>query len=548
MAILESVTAQNFTMTGEPGEFDSFLEGVKETVSSLGYEILFVTVTYIFSVATRSWKRQAQARGKLGFEPQACSGRPIKHVESNVAPRAKMGPVGALKVGNMYLDTYAEQVISTRLPTSKALCFYRDLRTTGGHLTLAKDLAATGSEHSGTDLFAALIQCAGRAGQPEMLIELLDDMKVVGMTRPLSLYESAMRLLAGKKNFEEAIQVYDRLSADGYTPSNTTLSCLVGFTCELGLSDRAQTVFNQLCEQNAPSVRACMSMLRMLSRQQDWNGSVALLNKMRSLDVPVDTIVLNNVLSVGVAVGEINRVTDMLYEEVDKATRDERSVADVVSYNIVLKGLAQQGKVDTALTLLYSMVERGTMPNLITFNTAIDAAVRSQKSDDVWRLYRLMITDVKLRPDKCTASTLVKSLYQNHSETQERLELVEQLVNEVFGDGSPKLQESLLNGIFEASLRLPSLIIALRTAERIRELGFHLKPADLRQLFVAVGTAGDEVASRKVHKIAGGVCDSFRNVVDKFVAQGHSVSKSAVLADSVTGAAGATSPVDRHVR
>merc|ERR1719437_141843 len=118
----------------------------------------------------------------------------------------------------MPLEKIVDQAIKIRLSTAKTLAYYDEMRAAGKHLTLDKDLQALGSEYTATDFFAALVQCAGRAGRPQVVEQLLDDMAQANLSRPMAIYESAMRLLAGKKFFKEAINVYDRLEKDGLQP------------------------------------------------------------------------------------------------------------------------------------------------------------------------------------------------------------------------------------------------------------------------------------------------------------------------------------------
>merc|ERR1719201_1062444 len=87
----------------------------------------------------------------------------------------------------------------------------------------------------------------------------------------------------------------------------------------------------------------------------------------------------------------------------------EPPISDVVSYNTVIKGYAQRNDALKAIQAISRMRERGLKMNAITFNTAMDAAVRGVCMDEAWNLLKDM-RRAGCKPDKFTCSILVKGL------------------------------------------------------------------------------------------------------------------------------------------
>merc|ERR1719443_1389906 len=135
--------------------------------------------------------------------------------------------------------------------------------------------------------------CAIRLGKPHLVENIVDDMAKQGVSRPLTFYESLMKQLAGQKHYQLALAMYDRLVADDLEPSAVTCSCLINFAAEVGELDRALGFFEKLKTLGAPSIRACMAVLCVHARRNDWFGGVATLREMPTLGVPVDSIALN---------------------------------------------------------------------------------------------------------------------------------------------------------------------------------------------------------------------------------------------------------------
>merc|ERR1712100_940064 len=92
----------------------------------------------------------------------------------------------------------ASETITKQISAAEALAYYTELRVSDGHLTVVQDLAVANSKYTAFAYYAALVRCAAFAGQPQFLMQILNDMGLVGVKRRLSLYETTMRLLASK--------------------------------------------------------------------------------------------------------------------------------------------------------------------------------------------------------------------------------------------------------------------------------------------------------------------------------------------------------------
>eukprot|EP00421_Protoceratium_reticulatum_P012483 CAMPEP_0168403956 /NCGR_PEP_ID=MMETSP0228-20121227/24393_1 /TAXON_ID=133427 /ORGANISM="Protoceratium reticulatum, Strain CCCM 535 (=CCMP 1889)" /LENGTH=88 /DNA_ID=CAMNT_0008417569 /DNA_START=88 /DNA_END=351 /DNA_ORIENTATION=- len=84
-----------------------------------------------------------------------------------------------------------------------------------------------------------------------------------------------MKQLAGQKFYHLALNIHDRMVADGLEPSAVTCSCLISFAAEVGELDRAAHFFEKLASLTTPSIRAYMTVLRVHGRRQDWPAALA---------------------------------------------------------------------------------------------------------------------------------------------------------------------------------------------------------------------------------------------------------------------------------
>mmetsp|Transcript_117816 Transcript_117816/g.380211 ORF Transcript_117816/g.380211 Transcript_117816/m.380211 type:complete len:508 (+) Transcript_117816:195-1718(+) len=291
---------------------------------------------------------------------------------------------------------------------ARALALYAELMEELRRGDLCIATVAKGSRHSPIDLYTTLVQCVMRVGKCHLVEDLIEDMRQQGISRPLVFYESAMKQLAGQKHYHLALRIYDHLVADGLAPSAVTCSCLISFAAEIGEFQRAATFFQKLSSLTTPSIRAYMTVLRVYGRRQDWQSSVSIFHDMQHRGVKIDSLVLNVILATGVSADQLQGMEELLSE----ADCIRPPIVDVVSYNTLVKCYAQHNDFEGAAAVLGRMRRRGLTPNAITFNSVMDAAVRSQKISEAWELLKEM-RRAGLQPDKFTCSILVKGLAQH---------------------------------------------------------------------------------------------------------------------------------------
>lgn len=327
---------------------------------------------------------------------------------------------------------------------ARALDLYSELREQLQHEGRRLPEAARGAKHGPLDFYSTLVQCVVRAGQCHMVEDIMDDMVQQGISRPLLFYESTMKQLAGQKHYHLALAVYDRLAADGLEPSAVTCSCLISFAAEIGELQRAVGFFRKLSSLTTPSIRAYMTVLRVYGRRQDWASSLATLRDMQRRNVHVDSLALNVVLATGVSADQLTGVEALLAE----ADSYNPPITDVVSYNTVAKCYAQHNDYDGAKAVILRIRRRGLRPNAITFNSVMDAAVRSRRTAEAWDLLKEM-RSAGLRPDKYTCSILIKGLscHPTPGQVQSALDLL----REVDGALDKTLRTTLFHAVVEAA-------------------------------------------------------------------------------------------------
>lgn len=470
-----------------------------DLLNSLGVEISIFVITVVLASAFRgipvSWNAHSSPKALRSLNSKA------KCAEQKKSPRVAQCGSNAIKKPSYHPTSLAQSVaptsdlvfkvdsiiaLASRRQAGDAIAIYEEMRANRQYID-AKDC---GKERA-ADVFSHLVHCAGHLGRLELVEALLNDMTHLGIERTLGFYESTMKMLASKKCFKEAMSVCSRLEADGLEPSKVTLSCLISFAVETGELDRAIAFFNRLAVTDTPSIRAYMTILRVYSRRQDWKNSLALIRNMLHGQVPVDSLVLNVVLATGVAAGQMDATRALLDEF------SQTKIADVVSYNTVLKGFAQQKDVDGAIKLLDEMCHSEVRPNAITFNTAMDAAVRSERVADAWHVLERM-RDAGLAPDKFTCTILMKGLQMEA--TSEQLMVILDLLRITTSRCDATLCSSLFRTVIETAARVNDPTLTARAIAQMREQRVMLPVQDYQRLLQSLLRGKQPTHCRSFHQ------------------------------------------------
>eukprot|EP00929_Paragymnodinium_shiwhaense_P119446 TRINITY_DN91345_c0_g1_i1.p1 TRINITY_DN91345_c0_g1~~TRINITY_DN91345_c0_g1_i1.p1 ORF type:complete len:423 (+),score=119.75 TRINITY_DN91345_c0_g1_i1:122-1390(+) len=343
----------------------------------VGAEVLVFLATALIAVALQAtfFKPQPANRSDAEVHSASCAAPGQRQQPTMAAPRREeqrslIAASSRPPLGQQDLAKLAEGIVTAMRgrpsPPRELLQILENYRRLRDQLQWRRlKLSELGWRHSCLDLYAAMVQCVIRLSQFPVIEELLDDMREQGVPRTLPFYESALKQLAGQRQYDFALRVYDRMAGDGIRPSAVTASCLVSFAAEAGKYQRAVDFFRQLSQMTKPSIRAWMTLLRVHNKQQNWIASLQALRAMQKQGLSLDTLALNVLLSTAIACDKLADAEQLLAEI-------QAPIADVVTYNTLIKGYMQRGEVDAAMTLLDRMQAQGVEPNAISFNTISD--------------------------------------------------------------------------------------------------------------------------------------------------------------------------------
>lgn len=410
----------------------AFFVTINEVLQGSWIEGLIVALAlYIYLFHSSSWFRstsskKAKAGGKAAADAAGrCSSKYITSAEPK-----KNGRAGALEDEAKQVQRLISSLLNRSLKSSPdILTQYESL------VHRRQDLRQhVVDDQNARSMYIALISSAVHSSTHQLVSSstegvwhwtsrFLTDMRSLGFPRTLEFYTTVMKLHVQAQFVQEVLYLHDEMLSDGIAPDQNVYIMLLNVSISTGETVKAFDIFEGLAKLGPMSVRTYMTVLRLYARSKDWRGAMQLLERMEAEGTPPDNLVLNNVLGLCVSMGQIDAVEKLLPRW--------KGVVDVVSCNILLKGFTQQAELQKAEELLAKMISDGPTPNLISFNTIMDCAVRAlqvlsgnsekvsgSKADSQFgalarRPWELLdkLDNLGLEPDRYTCSTLVKGMH-----------------------------------------------------------------------------------------------------------------------------------------
>ncbi|KAJ0860147.1 putative tetratricopeptide-like helical domain superfamily [Helianthus annuus] len=86
-------------------------------------------------------------------------------------------------------------------------------------------------------------------------------------------------------------------------------------------------------------------------------------------------------------------------------------VPNIVTYNSLINGYCLQGEMSKAKTLLDSLMSRGLIPDVITYNSLLNGYCKSLKIEEAIHMFH-EVTRKGLNPDLIFYKTMIQGLFR----------------------------------------------------------------------------------------------------------------------------------------
>lgn len=318
------------------------------------------------------------------------------------------------------------------------------------------DEAVSGKESISADLALSAISFCGHAGDVERVDKIREKVKHM----QASVLAAFIKFYVQKEQFSKACDLYESIkAADSVSGKPSCLdSRLERVLMQAALRCGRSQLASGFLESSPADVAKHITMIRNCAAERNLPAAIAVFESLKKNAVEMNSVIYNTVIDACVECRDLKAAEHWM-----KQTK-EAGMADVVSFNTLIKAHLADGSFAKARGLMAEMTREGMHPNRVTFNEFLNALVSKGKHgsnrSEIWSLLdEMQQADVK--PNQVTCSILMKGMSRDTAEqdlakTMELISCMEEPMDEV-----------LLSSVVEACVRTgkPDLV-----ATKLRQL------------------------------------------------------------------------------
>jgi len=218
--------------------------------------------------------------------------------------------------------------------------------------------------------FSAFIQSAIRVGKVDVVERMLRKMKRNGFQTTVTFWQTTLKMLSSRKHFSTCVSVHYIFQKD-IPVDKVAYSCLINAALEVGAPECAASMLERYGKTGLEPKDYVLHS-RTYVALGDADASEVIFRKLGGKST---TLILNLLLLTCVNTKQPERALALLLEAHALECGQNERIADVVSYNTVIKGFAEAGSLSRCFDCLKEMLERGLLPDDVTCGTLLDICI-----------------------------------------------------------------------------------------------------------------------------------------------------------------------------
>lgn len=323
-------------------------------------------------------------------------------------------------------------------------------------------------EACGTDCVSEVSQAVLAACAASKDVALAD--RLCGLLRPEQAGQvpsllALIRFYAEAGQPQKACKLYDSYAAGCGRPCGDerrrtlldarTEKCLVAAALQCDRRDLATA----LLEASPADTARHIALIRGCAARGNLEEAMTTFQALEASGAELTHSLWNTALDACVECRDLRRAEGLMQR------MEAAKVADVVSFNTLIKAHLRQENYDRARALMEEMRRAGCAPNHVTYNELINALVRSERelrrSQAVWDVVEEM-RQSGVRPNRITCSILLKSLKakSSHADVMRTMELTDNM--------EEPMDEVLLSSVVEACVRVGKPALLAQKLEQVQ--------------------------------------------------------------------------------
>ncbi|XP_065878161.1 pentatricopeptide repeat-containing protein At5g46580, chloroplastic [Euphorbia lathyris] len=307
--------------------------------------------------------------------------------------------------------------------------------------------------------YSTIITCAKRCNMFDKALEWFERMYKTGLMPDEVTYSAVLDVYAKLGRVEEVLSLYERGVASGWKPDPITFSVLAKMFGEAGDYDgiryvlqemkslgvqsnvvvyntlleamgkagkpgMARGLFEEMVESGlTPNEKTLTALIKIYGKARWAKDAMALWDRMRSNNWPMDFILYNTLLSMCADLG-LEEEAEKLFEDMKKS---EQCRPDSWSYTAMLNIYGSGGNADKAMEIFDQMSRLGIDLNVMGCTCLIQCLGKARRIDDLVKVYNFSVQRGVKPDDKlCGCLLSVVSLCEKNEDVEKVLGCLQQ--------------------------------------------------------------------------------------------------------------------------
>ncbi|KAL1199426.1 Pentatricopeptide repeat-containing protein [Cardamine amara subsp. amara] len=248
-----------------------------------------------------------------------------------------------------------------------------------------------------------LMNILGKVGRVEELTKVFSEMEMWRCTPTVVSYNTVIKaLFESKAPVSYVSSWFDKMKADGVSPSEFTYSILIDGYCKSNRVEKALLLLEEMDEKGFPPCPAAYcSLINALGKAKRYEAANELFKELKENFGNVSSRVYAVMIKHFGKCGKLSEAVDLFNE-----MKNQGSGPDVYAYNALMSGMVKAGMVNEANSLLRKMEENGCSPDINSHNIILNGFARTGVPRRAIEMFETM-KHCGIKPDGVTYNTLL---------------------------------------------------------------------------------------------------------------------------------------------
>ncbi|CAH2077142.1 unnamed protein product [Thlaspi arvense] len=205
--------------------------------------------------------------------------------------------------------------------------------------------------------------------------KVFDEMRQRGIEPDVTSFSIVLHMYSRAHKSELTLDKLKLMKAKGISPTLETYTSVVKCLCSCGKLEEAEALLETMVETGiSPSSATYNCFFKEYRGRKDANGAMNLYRKMRNGLCKPNTQTYNVLLGTFINLGKMETV-----KEVWDDLKESETGPDLDSYTSLVHGLCSKEKWKEACGYFVEMIEKGFLPQKLTFETLYKGLIQSNK-------------------------------------------------------------------------------------------------------------------------------------------------------------------------